>query len=126
MTELGAKRIGERGEGDDDKSMEEDYLAWKDLMWTDFAERMGVEEGGAGDVPDFVVKELHDHSPEKVYHGELSSRALLASASGTNTPVGAYGVKILILPLSSRPKSFSLLAATGTAFTSSLILLVLV
>ncbi|OXM79615.1 NADPH-ferrihemoprotein reductase [Cryptococcus neoformans Bt63] len=93
LTELGAKRIGERGEGDDDKSMEEDYLAWKDLMWTDFAERMGVEEGGAGDVPDFVVKELHDHSPEKVYHGELSSRALLASASGTNTSVGAYGVK---------------------------------
>ena len=25
LTDLGAKRIGERGEGDDDKSMEEDY-----------------------------------------------------------------------------------------------------
>ncbi|EKD01377.1 NADPH--cytochrome reductase [Trichosporon asahii var. asahii CBS 8904] len=48
LTALGAKRIGERGEGDDDKALEEDYLAWKDDMWVAFAERLGVEEGGAG------------------------------------------------------------------------------
>ncbi|ODN75426.1 hypothetical protein L202_06577 [Cryptococcus amylolentus CBS 6039] len=93
LTELGAKRIGERGEGDDDKSMEEDYLAWKDPMWSAFSERLAVEEGGAGDVADFVVKELPDYAPEKVYHGEFSPRALLASASGGSTPVGAYGAK---------------------------------
>lgn len=33
LTKAGAIRIGERGEGDDDKSMEEDYLEWKDGMW---------------------------------------------------------------------------------------------
>ncbi|WVQ84078.1 hypothetical protein IAT38_006223 [Cryptococcus sp. DSM 104549] len=93
LGELGAKRIGERGEGDDDKSMEEDYLAWKDGMWEAFSQRMGVEEGGAGDVADFVVTEVQDQAPEKVYHGELSPRALLASASGTNTPAGGYGLK---------------------------------
>ncbi|KAK8846787.1 hypothetical protein IAR55_005875 [Kwoniella newhampshirensis] len=93
LTACRARRIGDRGEGDDDKSMEEDYLAWKDTMWEAFAERMGVEEGGAGDVADFVVRELADHAPEKVYHGELSPRALLATASGASTPVGAYGVK---------------------------------
>ncbi|ODN96255.1 hypothetical protein I350_08258 [Cryptococcus amylolentus CBS 6273] len=93
MTELGAKRIGERGEGDDDKSLEEDYLAWKDPMWTAFSKRRVVEEGGAGDVADFVVKELPDHAPEKAYHGQFSPRALLASASGGSTPVGAYGAK---------------------------------
>ena len=73
--------------------MEEDYLAWKDGMWEDFAGRLGVEEGGAGDVADFLVTEITSHPPEKVYHGELSSRALLASASGTNTPVGSYDAK---------------------------------
>ncbi|WVR04474.1 hypothetical protein IAU60_001477 [Kwoniella sp. DSM 27419] len=93
LGELGAKKIGERGEGDDDKSMEEDYLAWKDPMWEQFAQRMGVEEGGAGDVADFVVTEIDNHPPEKVYHGELSPRALLSSASGTSTPVGGYGMK---------------------------------
>lgn len=76
LTKAGAKRIGERGEGDDDKSMEEDYLEWKDGMWAAFSEIMGVEEGAGADSPDFVVKELDTHPPEKVYLGELSARAL--------------------------------------------------
>ena len=90
---LGAKRIGKRGEGDDDKSMEEDYLAWKDPMWDAFAAELGVEEGGAGDVADFTVTEISTHPAEKVYHGELSPRALLASASGNSTPIGSYDSK---------------------------------
>lgn len=70
LTAMGAVRIGERGEGDDDKSMEEDYLEWKDTMWEAFAAAMGVEEGQGGDSPDFVVSELDSHAPEKVYLGK--------------------------------------------------------
>ena len=90
---MGAIRCGERGEGDDDKSMEEDYLEWKDAMWEDFAKKMGVEEGQGGDSADFAVSELDSHPPEKIYlgkhtiyviwsvakhslSGELSARAL--------------------------------------------------
>lgn len=73
LTEMGAQRIGERGEGDDDKSMEEDYLEWKDSMWEAFAQVMGVEEGQGGDSPDFVVTELENHPADKVYLGELTS-----------------------------------------------------
>ncbi|KIJ07743.1 hypothetical protein PAXINDRAFT_89908 [Paxillus involutus ATCC 200175] len=76
LTKMGAVRIGERGEGDDDKSMEEDYLEWKDGMWEAFAEAMNVEEGQGGDTPDFTVTELDSHPLEKVYLGELSARAL--------------------------------------------------
>ncbi|KAF9013374.1 hypothetical protein BDQ17DRAFT_1386931 [Cyathus striatus] len=76
LAKLGATRIGERGEGDDDKSMEEDYLEWKDGMWEAFATAMGVEEGQGGDTADFVVSELDSHPPEKVYLGEYSARAL--------------------------------------------------
>lgn len=76
LTEMGAVRIGERGEGDDDRSMEEDYLEWKDGMWEAFAQAMGVEEGQGGDSADFVVSELDNHPQEKVYLGELSARAL--------------------------------------------------
>ena len=70
LAEAGAKRIGERGEGDDDKSMEEDYLEWKEPMWAAFAAEMNVEEGGGGDTPDFAVTELNAHPQEKVYLGE--------------------------------------------------------
>ena len=45
LEKAGATKIGERGEGDDDKSMEEDYLEWKDGMWDAFAKALGVEEG---------------------------------------------------------------------------------
>jgi NADPH-ferrihemoprotein reductase len=93
LSDLGAKRIGERGEGDDDKSMEEDYLGWKDTMWDSFSKALGVEEGGAGDVADFAVTELDTHPADKVFHGELSARALVATASGNNTPLGSYDSK---------------------------------
>lgn len=69
LQKMGAVRMGVRGEGDDDKSMEEDYLEWKDGMWEAFAEAMNVEEGQGGDSPDFVVTEVSDHPPEKVYLG---------------------------------------------------------
>jgi NADPH-ferrihemoprotein reductase len=69
LSSMGATRIGERGEGDDDKSMEEDYLEWKDGMWEEFAKVMGVEEGQGGDTADFTVTELESHAPEKVYLG---------------------------------------------------------
>jgi len=92
LAELGATRVGERGEGDDDKSMEEDYLAWKDSMWEQFGAALEVEEGGSGDVADFLVTEVNVPA-EKVYHGELSPRALIAAASGTSTPAGSYDAK---------------------------------
>ena len=69
LTKMGAIRMGERGEGDDDKSMEEDYLEWKDGMWEAFAIAMQVEEDQGGDSADFVVSELDSHPAEKVYRG---------------------------------------------------------
>lgn len=80
LLDLGAHRIGERGEGDDDKSMEEDYLSWKDDMFEKLAKEANFEEGGGGEVQDFQVTELTDHKEEaKVYKGEFSARALLGT-----------------------------------------------
>ena len=76
LTELGASRLGPRGEGDDDKAMEEDYLEWKEKMWPELAAALNVEEGQGGDTPDFVVTEDTPYPQEKVYLGELSARAL--------------------------------------------------
>lgn len=76
LTELGAKRIGTRGEGDDDKNMEEDYLEWKDSLFDAIHQNLGWEEGAGGDVADFEVSELSEVDQAKVYLGELSARAL--------------------------------------------------
>ena len=73
---FGATRVGPRGEGDDDKSMEEDYLAWKDEMWDSLQKDMGFEEGAGLDSADFEVEELSEPDPQKVFLGELSQRAL--------------------------------------------------
>ena len=71
LEKAGGVRIGECGEGDDDKSMEEDYLEWKDGMWEAFAKALGVEEGQGSDTADFVVNELESHPEEKVYLGSF-------------------------------------------------------
>ncbi|BGP17002.1 hypothetical protein JCM10213_000363 [Rhodosporidiobolus nylandii] len=76
LTQLGAHRVGPRGEGDDDKNMEEDYLAWKDQAFEAIQAELGWEEGAGGDVADFEVHELSEVDQAKVYLGELSARAL--------------------------------------------------
>lgn len=69
LAEMGAVRIGERGEGNDNGSMEEDYLEWKDGMWEALATALGVEEGEGGDSADFTVSELEGQPQDKVYLG---------------------------------------------------------
>ncbi|KAK3390950.1 NADPH-cytochrome P450 reductase [Podospora didyma] len=73
LENLGAHRIGEAGEGDDGAgTMEEDFLAWKDPMWTALQEKMGLEEREAVYEPIFGIVDregLTKDSPE-VYLGE--------------------------------------------------------
>lgn len=77
LTKFGAHRVGTVGEGDDDKSMEEDYLAWKDGMWESVQATLSWEEGAGGDIADFEVIELPTEGDKsKVFLGELSQRAL--------------------------------------------------
>lgn len=79
LTKHGASRIGTRGEGDDDKSIEEDYIEWKDGMFEALAQRMNWTEGAGSEEPDFLITEDPTSSwatDEKVYTGELSQRML--------------------------------------------------
>ncbi|POW17549.1 hypothetical protein PSTT_00489 [Puccinia striiformis] len=119
LTKRGAKRLGELGMGDDDKSMEEDYLAWKDPMWEQVQQVMGWEEGAGGDEPDFLVKEVPVTPGEEgsiedsqVYRGELSGRALM----GTR---GIFDAKNPCPPQSSIPENY-LRRVIGTVYTWSL------
>ncbi|KAI8080759.1 uncharacterized protein B0P05DRAFT_468813 [Gilbertella persicaria] len=77
LLKLGAKRIGEAGEGDDDGSLEEDFLAWKETMWPAFCNALGVDESSARSGPRepiYAVEELAHYEKGDVYFGELAER----------------------------------------------------
>ncbi|SAM04246.1 hypothetical protein [Absidia glauca] len=99
LTKLGAKRIGERGEGDDDGSLEEDFLAWQESMWPAFCEALGVDESSAQSGPrqaTYSVEELENYEKDDVYFGEIG-----AKVKGNSKPV--YDAKRpYIAPITSR------------------------
>ena len=85
LTKLGAKRIGEAGEGDDGAgTMEEDFLAWKEPMWTALSEAMSLEEREAVYEPVYEVTEQSemDASQETVYLGEPNKNHLEGTSKG--------------------------------------------
>ena len=85
LEKMGAQKIGTAGEGDDGAgTMEEDFLAWKDPMWTALAEKMGLEEREAVYEPVFSITEregLTKDSPE-VYLGEPNKMHLEGTSRG--------------------------------------------
>nr|AAF89958.1 NADPH-dependent cytochrome P450 oxidoreductase [Cunninghamella elegans] len=97
LTGLGAKRIGERGEGDDDGSLEEDFLAWQESMWPTFCDALGVDENNAQQGPrqaSYSVDELkEEYKNDDVYFGELgtkskdSSRVVYDAKRPYNAPI---------------------------------------
>ncbi|KAI1450310.1 NADPH-cytochrome P450 reductase [Annulohypoxylon stygium] len=105
LEKLGAKRIGEAGEGDDGAgTMEEDFLAWKDPMWAALAEKMGLEEREAVYEPIFGITEregLTKDSPE-VYLGEPNKMHLEGTAKGPFNAHNPY-----IAPIAESKELFS-------------------
>jgi len=85
LTKLGAKRLGTAGEGDDGAgTMEEDFLAWKEPMWTAVTEAMGLEEREAVYEPVFEITERDDMDAEEdtVYLGEPNKNHLEGKQKG--------------------------------------------
>ena len=85
LVKLGASRIGTAGEGDDGAgTMEEDFLAWKEPMWTELSEKMGLEEREAVYEPVFSITARDDLDAEanEVYLGEPNKHHLEGSQKG--------------------------------------------
>lgn len=57
LDKLGAKRFFERGEGDDDSALEEDFNKWKKRMWPTLCKTMGLDANDVSKTED-----------EKLYH----------------------------------------------------------
>ncbi|KAI7887365.1 riboflavin synthase domain-like protein [Lichtheimia hyalospora FSU 10163] len=78
LTGLGATLIGERGAGDDDKSLEDDFEAWQEAHWPLLGEMIdGGDASSESSGPDtsYTVQELTDECNDKhVYLGELGEK----------------------------------------------------
>lgn len=85
LERLGAHRIGAAGEGDDGAgTMEEDFLAWKEPMWKDLSDSMGLQEREAVYEPVLEVTEKPEMDPEsdEVYLGEPNKNHLEGNQKG--------------------------------------------
>ncbi|KAI9662728.1 MAG: NADPH-cytochrome P450 reductase [Alyxoria varia] len=85
LTKLGAQRVGDAGEGDDGAgTMEEDFLAWKEPMWTELTKAMRLEEREAVYEPVFEIREKPemDASDDLVYLGEPNKNHLEGASKG--------------------------------------------
>lgn len=76
---FGATRIGYCGVGDEDKALEEDYISWKQNLWSATESSMGWKDGAGVFAADFEIKPSPGIAAEKVYQGELSEQALTDS-----------------------------------------------
>lgn len=80
LMELGARRVGDMGEGDDGAgTVEEDFLEWKESMWSALSLEMSLEKLDAmDDQPSSTFTTRHDLTKESpdVFLGELSTEHL--------------------------------------------------
>jgi NADPH-ferrihemoprotein reductase len=77
LTAFGAKKLGECGEGDDDGSLEEDFMAWQENMWPVFCEAMQVSEASVGQAErtaTYSAQELENINSTDLYLGELGDK----------------------------------------------------
>ena len=98
LLRLGATRIGQAGEGDDGAgTMEEDFLAWKEPMWTELSEKMGLQEREAVYEPVFAVTERDDLNLEtnEVYLGEPNKNHLEGKSIGPYNAHNPYIAPII-------------------------------
>ncbi|ORY78128.1 putative NADPH cytochrome P450 reductase [Protomyces lactucae-debilis] len=87
LSKLGACALAPYGMGDDaDGTMEEDFLSWKEEMWTQVSQKMGLEAREVQYEPAFEVTEDDELSRESgsVFLGEPSKKHLTKAAKPFN------------------------------------------
>ncbi|KAI9171035.1 NADPH--cytochrome P450 reductase [Paramyrothecium foliicola] len=105
LQKFGAHRIGDAGEGDDGAgTMEEDFLAWKDPMWSQLATKMGLEERDAVYEPVYSIVDREGLTPDspEVYLGEPNKSHLDGKGQGPFNSHNPY-----IAPISETRELFS-------------------
>ncbi|KAG0349055.1 NADPH-cytochrome P450 reductase [Podila humilis] len=102
LSQLGATRIGERGEGDDDGSLEEDFLSWKDDMWKVVCDFMGIDFLAGNSGPRQATYKIQDHTADeveelkRVYYGEHQEPKFMLGSRPTYDSKNPYAAPIAV------------------------------
>lgn len=81
LQRLGAIPITSRGEGDDGHgSQEDDFLTWKEIMWSSLKTHLGLKEEGKRFEPSFCIDEK-PATPESIFLGERCKGELTGSST---------------------------------------------
>ncbi|KAG9323845.1 hypothetical protein KVV02_007855 [Mortierella alpina] len=99
---LGATRVGERGEGDDDGSLEEDFLSWKDDMWKAACDFLGIDFLAGNNGPRQATYKIQEHTAEevlelkRVYYGEAQEPKFMLGSRPTYDSKNPYAAPITV------------------------------
>eukprot|EP00118_Oscarella_pearsei_P026195 m.309582 g.309582 ORF g.309582 m.309582 type:complete len:671 (+) comp47001_c0_seq1:375-2387(+) len=70
LEELGGERMFERGEGDDDANIEQDFVTWNEKLWPCLSEKLDLElTGGDESIRDYRLEICND--AENAFTGEM-------------------------------------------------------
>lgn len=73
LEELGASRVTDIGLGDDDANIEEDFITWKEQLWSSVCATFNVELSGEDiSLQQYELTVHKDIPPEQVYQGEIA------------------------------------------------------
>ncbi|KAJ5086542.1 hypothetical protein NUU61_007849 [Penicillium alfredii] len=90
---FGASALMPAGKANDaEGATEEDFMAWKDTLFTVFKERLGFQEVEAKYVPSLVVQEDESLDPIDLHHGEPHSHADTPKAASQSSPVRSLSI----------------------------------
>ncbi|RKP39167.1 hypothetical protein BJ085DRAFT_41672 [Dimargaris cristalligena] len=96
LLRLGAQRLHILGEGDDDRSLEEDFIAWKDDLWPHVCQHLGVDmdaTGSAAQVATYTVTELPADSSSSAVPSDSVFRGALVSKPTESGLIPTYDAK---------------------------------
>ena len=73
LNEMGARRIHTLGLGDDDGSLEEDFMRWRELFWRAVCDEFSLEASGDDvNMRNYRLELVEDPKPDSIFTGEMA------------------------------------------------------
>ncbi|KAJ6084094.1 hypothetical protein N7486_010894 [Penicillium sp. IBT 16267x] len=93
LEKFGAKALMPLGEANDaEGGTEEDFMAWKDSLFTVFKDRLGFKEVEAKYVPSLKVEEDESLEPIDLHHGEPNSQVDAPKGAAQFSPIRSLSI----------------------------------
>lgn len=104
LNQLGAQRLGERGQGDDNSSLEEDFMQWSDhTLWPQLEKALSLTIDSDCDknedtavLTTYTVTEIEEQTIDRIYLGEQSLRDDNDVYSSSNPYMASVQIRSLL------------------------------